>query len=710
MWLSSSVPGSRSLLHGILLLPVEGKIQHSSDSKPESSRSVSSAEEQPGSSAEVERLYDSDYFRVSYGPTGYLPDTVDWPGWIEIIGQFKPTGRLCDLGCAYGYLVDLARRAGFQAVGADISFFALKQISELTPFLTQTHLAHLPFQRESFDVVALFDVLEHVGQGDRALAEAVRILKPDGLIVGSTPDPVFFERSEKTHCFERPPSFWLDLFERWGFKVAFRFSGNYQFQFVAQRLNAPPLLVSIDHFHHDYFGAESEFVRGEGLTALPRLGWRPLSNRSRGIAGREASIYLLKSGAQPSRLGIRFKLSNPEREFGTLRLTLDGFLLRELFFDSEQGEIECEVKDTPLCRGGHNLTFHLEPGERSIRISQLEIEAGPIDRRSLVESLPFDLYQRYGLASRVVGSLEAESLLDVGGVLGDEHGHLASSSDFFENVEYLKTTDLRPVDLPDHIQADGSNLPFRDHQFDIVLSLDVLEHVPDSRRERFLLELDRIAQYWVLVGFPVQTPEVEEAEHHLSNSLLKSHGFLSEHVEFGLPHKDLMEGFAREQGRSLLSFSSGYLPHWLAMQALTQRFLQTATGDELRSLNRLYNRRFLETDWRTPSYRRLFLLGKQPLSEAATERLRRMLSPPSGAVTNLAQGLFGDPDYLRLEESLLVQARSREKARSAVQFLAGERQREIMLLRQAVEHLKRELDTIPLWKLGKQRLSKKWND
>ena len=697
-------------LHGILQLPVEGEIQHSSDSKPECLRSVFSSPEKPCSSAELELLYGSEYFRGSYGPNGYLRETVDWPGWLEIIRQFKPTGRLCDLGCAYGYLIDLARQAGFQAVGADISFFALKQVPAVTPFLTQTHLARLPFQEESFDVVSVFDVLEHVAQGDRALAEAVRILKPDGLIIGSTPDPVFFDRREQTHCFERPPSFWLNLFERWGFEVAFRFSGNYQFQFLARRLNSVPPGVSIAHFHHDYFGSELEFVRGNGLTVLPRLGWRPLSSRSRGIVDREASIYLLKSGGQPSQLGIRFELSNPVREFGTLRLTLDGFLLREIFFDSEQLEIECEIKGAPLCRGGHNLTFHLEPGEQSILISHLEIECSPIDRQSLVESLPFDLYQRYALASRVVESLEARSLLDVGGVLGDESGHLASSSDFFENVDYLQTTDLRPVDLPDHIQADGSDLPFGDHEFDLVLSLDVLEHVPGSRRERFLLELDRIAQHWVVVGFPVQTPEVEEAEHHLSNSLLKTHGFLNEHAEFGLPHKDLIEGFAREQGRSLLSFSSGYLPHWLAMQALTQRFLQTGTGDELRSLNRLYNRRFLETDWRAPCYRRLFLLGKQPFPETAMERFRKILSPPSRTVTNLAQNLCCNPEFLRLEESLLVQAGARTKARSAVQFLVGERQKEILLLRQEVEHLKRELATTPLWKLGKQRLSKKWND
>ncbi len=689
---------------------MEDKIQHSSEPNPDRLPSISPSEKRSPTSAELDLLYDSEYFRTSYGSDGYTPTTVDWAGWLEIILQFKPTGRFCDLGCAHGYLVDLARQAGFQAVGADISFFALKQLSDMAPFLAQTDLAHLPFQEQSFDVVAVFDVLEHVTQGDRALAEAARLLKPDGLIIGSTPDPVFFDRDERTHCFERPPSFWVNLFEQWGFKVAFRFSGNYQFQFVAHRLDSAFGPVAIDHFQHDYFGSESEFVRGHGLTAMPRMGWKPLSNRSRRLAGREASIYLLKSDRKPCGLRIRFELKNPEGEFGTLRVALDGFLLREIFFDSEQPEIEFVVKEIPLCRGGHNLAFHLQPAERSIQIHNIEIECSQMDRRSLVESLPFDLYQRYELASRVVEGLEGRSVLDVGGVLGDESGHLAASSDFFPHVEHLGTTDLRPVDLPEHIQADGSQLPFSDCQFEIVLSLDVLEHLPASKREQFLLELDRIAKNWVLVGFPVQTPEVEEAEHHLKASLLKAHGFLNEHSEFGLPHKDLIEGFARKHSRTLLSFSSGYLPHWIAMQALTHRFLQAGTSDEMRSLNRLYNRRFLETDWQTPAYRRLFLLGRKSLPEAAMEHFQRTLAPATEAGPSLARSLFSDAEYLRLEESLLVQAGAHRRALSAVQFLAGERQEEISLLHQEVGYLKSELADTPLWKLGKQRLSKKWND
>lgn len=45
----------------------------------------------------------------------------------------------------------------------------------------------LPFQERSFDVITLFDVLEHIEGDDRAAAEAMRVVKPGGWILISTP-------------------------------------------------------------------------------------------------------------------------------------------------------------------------------------------------------------------------------------------------------------------------------------------------------------------------------------------------------------------------------------------------------------------------------------------------------------------------------------------------------------------------------------------
>jgi SAM-dependent methyltransferase len=45
----------------------------------------------------------------------------------------------------------------------------------------------LPFPDESFDVVTFFDVLEHIPADTRAVTEALRVLRPGGFVLVTTP-------------------------------------------------------------------------------------------------------------------------------------------------------------------------------------------------------------------------------------------------------------------------------------------------------------------------------------------------------------------------------------------------------------------------------------------------------------------------------------------------------------------------------------------
>jgi len=47
---------------------------------------------------------------------------------------------------------------------------------------------NLPFDNESFDVVTMFDVIEHVPDHQKAISEALRVLKPKGFLLVSTPN------------------------------------------------------------------------------------------------------------------------------------------------------------------------------------------------------------------------------------------------------------------------------------------------------------------------------------------------------------------------------------------------------------------------------------------------------------------------------------------------------------------------------------------
>ena len=73
----------------------------------------------------------------------------------------------------------------------------------------------LPFEDASFDAVTLFDLLEHVEDDDAVAREALRVVRPGGVVMVTTPDaarwryPYF--RALEPIC---PPE--AELFERWG--------------------------------------------------------------------------------------------------------------------------------------------------------------------------------------------------------------------------------------------------------------------------------------------------------------------------------------------------------------------------------------------------------------------------------------------------------------------------------------------------------------
>jgi len=66
---------------------------------------------------------------------------------------------------------------------------------------------------------------------------------------------------------------------------------------------------------------------------------------------------------------------------------------------------------------------------------------------------------------------------------------------------------LKSVKLGYPIIADGCNLPFRDDSFDVVLSVDVLEHIPKREREEFLRELKRVHTKIILLHFILHDPK-----------------------------------------------------------------------------------------------------------------------------------------------------------------------------------------------------------
>ncbi len=653
-------------------------------------------------------LYGGGYFRgqnSGYPPEGYAVSHPDWAPWLDAIQLLKPAGVLIDLGCAFGYLVGEARRRGYLAFGLDVSHFALQQEGAFRPWLLEASASRLPLQDNCADIITLFDLLEHLPDPANCLAEVRRVLRRDGLLVGATPDPIFFTRKEMTHFSENPPSFWVRALHDLGFDVRFRFSNEaYNFQFVATPSDGG-LALRLGVLQHDYFGEQPpDILRVEQqgatvrLLAVPRIGWGGLTPEGRKIAAFPASVYLLNGSRQPLTLRLEILLRHTAG-FSTLRVRLSSYVISEVSLDSEQTERVIHVGGLIVPEGGHHLFFDLFPGGPAVTVASIKMEAEPASRTALVGGLPFDLFQRYQLSSEIIQRLEPATILDIGGYLGDESGHLAVSHDFLQvqgsRRPEVKVTDVRQCDHPDYMKASALRQPFDDQSFDLVLSLDVLEHLPGDTRTAFLAELDRVSRHWILLGAPFSSAEIEQAEAQLADSLMGARRFLQEHRELGLPALAPIQNFFLSRGYTVITFPNGYLPSWLYWQVTTQHYFALHDYEVTRQYNSLYGRISYPSDNREPAYRHILLVAKSGLQPAVRSELTRLSStslPDDAPLVNLAL----DSSFLALHERIVALLERQRKSLTDVQFLINARQKLIDLLR-------RELET-PLWRQALRRL------
>jgi len=107
-----------------------------------------------------------------------------------------------DVGCGEGLLVRRLASAGARVVGLDPSAVALERARRAEPSGTSTRFVAgtaeaLPFPDTSFDTVVFFNSLHHVPleSMDAALAEAARVLRPNGVLYVQEPlaEGSFFE-------------------------------------------------------------------------------------------------------------------------------------------------------------------------------------------------------------------------------------------------------------------------------------------------------------------------------------------------------------------------------------------------------------------------------------------------------------------------------------------------------------------------------------
>lgn len=148
-----------------------------------------------------------------------------------------PGMRVLDIGCGYGYLLKLFDELGFETYGIDISEDAIKKARKITKakvFVYDVNNGLSIFSDEFFDLITLFDVIEHLYSPYNVLKETHRILKKGGKIFITTPnlnsivrlikkflkkEELWYAYTDPTHVYLFTPSSLRFLVRRIGFKI-----------------------------------------------------------------------------------------------------------------------------------------------------------------------------------------------------------------------------------------------------------------------------------------------------------------------------------------------------------------------------------------------------------------------------------------------------------------------------------------------------------
>ena len=105
------------------------------------------------------------------------------------IRRFKKSGMLLDVGCGVGYFLREAGEHGFKAEGIEYSEVAAKTGRERFGLSIATGDAlTAPLTTPAFDVITLWQVLEHLRNPRETLRKLGALLNPEGLLVIAVPN------------------------------------------------------------------------------------------------------------------------------------------------------------------------------------------------------------------------------------------------------------------------------------------------------------------------------------------------------------------------------------------------------------------------------------------------------------------------------------------------------------------------------------------
>ena len=107
---------------------------------------------------------------------------------FKFIKKYQPNGILFDLGTGWGHFLFTAKQLGYEVHGIEVSRMPHKYATtELNLPVENMNFFDMEIKKQSYDLITMWDVLEHIPDADEVIKKCHLMLKNDGYVVLQVP-------------------------------------------------------------------------------------------------------------------------------------------------------------------------------------------------------------------------------------------------------------------------------------------------------------------------------------------------------------------------------------------------------------------------------------------------------------------------------------------------------------------------------------------
>jgi SAM-dependent methyltransferase len=270
--------------------------------------------------------------RIFKNPLKYLSGSseVYW-GVYKALSESvvdKRSSKILEVGSGLGYLTYSLIMADYNVVGMDISQTAVNKANETfgDHYISADLFEYAALHPESFDIVILTEVIEHVEDPVAFIGSIIKLLKPGGRAIITTPNKSFYP-PVVTWASDLPPvhCWWL---------------GEESIKYIADKLGISLSLINFSEFFKKNYhvvrigsgrNLPRPFISGDGELIKE-------ASRSKSLSKAYLELILTKIPLAGGLTGIVKKVSGK----------LKGFLNPDILVCKERGITLCAILQKPL--------------------------------------------------------------------------------------------------------------------------------------------------------------------------------------------------------------------------------------------------------------------------------------------------------------------------------------------------------------------------